>query len=1130
MLRLLLHTLTHHWRLNLAVALGVLAGTAVLTGALVVGDSVRGSLRSLALDRLGNIDHALVAARLFRVELASELSAAEGFADAFQPAVPGILLRGTVEQPDAKRAARANDVTVLGADPRFWEFDPELKVTPPGPDDIVLNEPLARELSAQVGDDVLLRVPIVNDIPADSPLGKKTETVQSRRLRVSAILPAEGLGRFGLRPTQQLPNNAFVALPTLQRIIAQPGKVNALFLAEKAFDERQTDLDPTELLKPTLLDYGLTLAETPGGYFSLSSERMLLEPEVVSAALDGWKSYGSQPAITYLANSIEAGEKSIPYSTVAGLTLSANPPLGPFKTPEGQTIDPLADDEIVLNDWAAKDLGVSPFATIRLRYFAPESTHGEAKEHEPPAEFRLKAIAAMAGPAVDRGITPELKGVTDQESIDNWDPPFPFDSKRVREQDEAYWDEYRATPKAFVSLAAARKLWGSRFGDTTSIRVPVGEGLSAESLAASLKLEPQNLAMQFQPVKQQALLAAAGTTPFNALFLGFSMFLIAAAVMLVALLFRLGVERRAPEMGLLLAVGLRERSVRRLLLVEGLVVAALGGLAGAALGIGYAWLMLTGLRTWWLAAIRTPFLQLYVTPASLAIGCVAGVLVSLLAIYLTARRMARLPARSLLAGQTVASASWQPRPTGRWMVAAAVLLLLALGLGIAASSLGAEAQAGAFFGAGVFTLSALLAALWAQLRAGRLGQIRAGTSAPLLVLALRNAGRNPLRSTLTIGLVAAATFLIVAISAFQLDPSAAGAGGFALVAQSDQPIYGNLNSPTGREGLGFFGEEEQAMAGAKTIAFRVRAGDDASCLNLYQPREPRMLGVPQDLAELTDASPEHGFAWMATAAKTDEERRNPWRLLELELPAADGVPVVPAILDMATAMYSLHLWKGVGETFDVTDDRGDKLRLQVVGLLQNSIFQGDVLLGERQLLRHFPAVNGQRFFLIDAPADRQAAVSTALETTLGDFGLDVQLAADRLAGFLAVQNTYLQTFQSLGALGLLLGTLGLATVQLRSVFERRGELALLQATGFRRGRLAAMVLLENGLLLVLGLGAGVLAALVAVAPHLLAGGAAIPWLWLFGTLGLVLTAGLAAGGIAVRSTLRADLVPALRGD
>src|SRR5690606_34277710 len=126
-----------------------------------------------------------------------------------------------------------------------------------------------------------------------------------------------------------------------------------------------------------------------------------------------------------------------------------------------------------------------------------------------------------------------------------------------------------------------------------------------------------------------SLQAASGTTPFAGLFIGFSFFIIAAAVMLVALLFRLGIEQRAAEVGLLLAVGLRRPTTGRLLTWEGAIVAALGGLLGAALGIGYAWLMITGLQTWWLAAIVTPFLDLYVTPLSLIVGYLIGVLCSL---------------------------------------------------------------------------------------------------------------------------------------------------------------------------------------------------------------------------------------------------------------------------------------------------------------------------------------------------------------------------------------------------------------------------------------------------------------------------------------------------------------------
>ena len=83
-----------------------------------------------------------------------------------------------------------------------------------------------------------------------------------------------------------------------------------------------------------------------------------------------------------------------------------------------------------------------------------------------------------------------------------------------------------------------------------------------------------------------------------------------------------------------------------------------------------------------------------------------------------------------------------------------------------------------------------------------------------------------------------------------------------------------------------------------------------------------------------------------------------------------------------------------------------------------------------------------------------------------------------------MQNTYLSTFQSLGGLGLLLGTLGLAAVQLRNVLERRGELALLRAAGFRRRTLAALVLLENACCCG-RLAIGVLAAPWPCLPHLL---------------------------------------------
>ena len=392
----------------------------------------------------------------------------------------------------------------------------------------------------------------------------------------------------------------------------------------------------------------------------------------------------------------------------------------------------------------------------------------------------------------------------------------------------------------------------------------------------------------------------------------------------------------------------------------------------------------------------------------------------------------------------------------------------------------------------------------------------------LLRLALRNAARRPGRSTLTLGLVAAACFLIAALGAFRLDPSQqsprldSGNGGFAIVAQCDQPIYQDLNTPQGRRQLGFSPADEKLLARSAIVSLRVKSGDDASCLNLYRPGQPRLLGVPESFVH------HDGFAWAAAP----KDCPNPWSLLR------EPGHATPVILEQNTANYSLDLWKGLGEPYDLADPHGRRLRLQVAALLSDSIFQGDLLVDEGALLAFDPELSGYRFFLVETPNSwtprDTSRVQRALEDTLGDYGLATETTAARLAGFLAVQNTYLSAFQSLGAVGLLLGTVGLAAVQLRNVLERRGELALLRAAGFRRRDIARLVVLENVVLLVAGLAVGTLAAVVAVLPQLLGRGASVPWASLCGTLAVVMIAGLLANLIAVQALARAPLLAALR--
>ncbi len=1163
--QVIVQSLLFHRRIHFSVAMGVAAATAVLTGALLVGDSVRGTLRHLTLDRLGRIDEAVVGDRFFRAELGTELAAAPAFQQHYDSVAPAIVFPTVTVETTASPIRRATSVMAIGCDERFWKLGSEksLPAQLPAENEIILSEPLASALDASAGDEIILRLPKISDVPADSPLGRKSGRISSVRLKVIEVIASESLGRFALRPRQASPQNAYVAPQTLQRLLKQPGRVNALFIAG------QSATPPTEqatkaleaALAPKLADFGIRVdrvrkAFKPAGnaaaaeqviydYYHITTDRMVFSPAAKSAIEQAIGEFPSQPVSTYLANTIALGNSAegIPYSTIAAV--DSNAATGPAQTAPGQAVS-LADDEIALNQWAAEDLGAQLGDEIRIDFFAPETTHGVAVEKS--ARFKLAAIVPLTEPSAgfsrrgparfgqppttanDPDMTPIVEGVTDKESINNWDPPFPYDQKRLRlPKDEDYWENHRATPKAFISYAAGQRIWGSRFGDATGFRVPATAFATEEALEGrvehALREKKADLGFAILPLKRQGLAASAGTTPFDVLFLFLSFFIIAAALLLVAVLFKLGIEQRVAEVGTLLALGWQRRQTGWFLLWEGVGVATIGALIGVPLGIGYAWLMIVGLKTWWIGAVGTSSLALYWTnPITLVIGVVSGIVVSTLTIAWSLRHLRSVTTRELLAGQSRTVAVAQKR-SWIWPAVAASLVVIAVALAILATRLGGESQAGAFVGAGAAILSAALITVWNRLRSPRVADPSSAARLSLGKLALEAAARNPSRSTLTIGLVAAASFLIIAMSAFRLAPTKTGAGGFDLVATSSDPIFADLNTPAGRDDL--LGNEAPALENTKVLALRYRAGDDASCNNLYQSTQPRVLGVTPAMIKHYDDEEPVKFTFAGSAAATPEEKANPWLLLSS--PAVQGEPI-PVVLDKNTAMYSLHLYRGIGEEFEVAYDGAKPLKLKVVGLLSNSILQGSVLMGEADFLRQFPEIGGYRFFLLRTPEEKLEQVSAVLEDKLSDQGFDAVPTDEMLTQLLAVQNTYLSTFQSLGALGLLLGTFGLATVQLRSVLERRGELALLSAQGFRRSRIARLILSESVLLLLGGLATGAVAAMIAVLPHMLLADAQVNLVELLLMLGIVLAIGVASSFVAVRATLRADIIAALRGE
>ncbi len=746
----------------------------------------------------------------------------------------------------------------------------------------------------------------------------------------------------------------------------------------------------------------------------------------------------------------------------------------------------------------------------------------------------VERIIPLSGAANDAGFLPEYRGISDATSLADWDPPsnFKIDLKRIRPKDEDYWRDHKGTPKAFISLATGQRLWATdpRFGQLTSIRVypaTVDGDLSGvcvgfeKSLLAVLR--PAEIGLSFEDVRARALKAGEGSTDFGMLFISFSFFLIAASSMLVALVFRLNVERRAGEVGLLLAVGYSLRRIRRILLMEGLLLAVVGSAVGLVAAVGYAWLMLAGLRSWWSEAVNAPFLRLHIGGLSLTIGFSASVLVAMFSVRMALRGLARHSPRSLLAG-VMAGDGGRTAAGGGGVAKGVFIACLLLGIAAIFSSMASSAvpQVAAFFIGGSALLAAGLAGASLMARGRSKSAIQRGGTGAMVRLGLRNAVRQRGRSLGTAGVIACASFVIIAVGASRhgADASAlsksGGAGGYSLIGESSVPLPFDLNSADGRAALGLSAETTTLLKDAQVMPMRLKPGDDTSCLNLYQVVRPRILGAPEKFID------RGGFSFQSSSAESDEEKSNPWALLHREFD--DGA--IPAVGDANTLMWLLKL--GLGEDLEITDDRGRRRKLRIVGMLSGSVLQGELIVAETAFKSMFPDVSGTGFLMIESPEGRAAGLTEALERDLGRYGMDVTSSLERLNSYRSIENTYMSVFQTLGGIGLMLGTIGLAAVMLRNILERRGELALLRALGFRRNRLALMVLSENAGILGLGLAIGSGSALVAVAPHAISQPGDIAWASLGGTLALVFVVGMSAAGAAIRSALATPLLGALR--
>jgi ABC-type lipoprotein release transport system permease subunit len=1087
-LKFVIQSLKHFKRQHFAVFLATLISTAVLTGALIVGDSVKYSLNKLVDKRLGKIEFGLISGdRFVRSQLANEISE-----DLNVSSAAIMMLNGIATNTENQK--RVNKVQILGVENDFWKLS-EIEMPVLNNNEIIISQNIAQNLKLKIGDELLLRIQNAEIIPLNAPFTSDENQTLAIRLKVKYIAHDNELGRFSLRNNQLAPFNIFIGRDFISQRLDLNDLCNLIVIdGNNAIgnDELNQSLRKNWTLKDASLKIEY-LKESKD--FELLSDRIFLDLPVSSAISK--MSVSNEKLLTYFVNSFKSKNKSTPYSFV---TAASEEFLG----------EKIKESEIVINSWLAEDLNVNVGDSLILTYYiiGPLRTLEERSK-----SFLIKSILPTQGKVFNKSLMPDFPGLSDAGDCGDWDAGIPIDLKKIRQKDEDYWDEYKGTPKAIISLEEGMKLWGNKFGDFTAIRFHSNE-ISKSQLEQKIheKLLPKDLGLMFSDLRLQGKNAASKGVDFGELFLSLSFFVIAAAILLLVLIYSLNLENRSSETGILFGMGFTQKQIIKLRIYESLLTIILGASVGGLFGIFYNYLMIWGLNSVWNNAVHADMLEVFVNPNSLVIGVFIGIFTSLISIYFVSRSKLKKSIISIINEQE------ESFKTGKLLISKSIVFVgFATSISIVVYSIlnSIEGNSSMMLFAGFLFLTACISLFSIIISPKK----KSGNNKLLGLFSLsrKNASRKKNRSIAVVALLAIGTFTIIVTGANRKtfsgseEQRSSGTGGFKLWVENTVPILQNLNTNAADYNL----ENEAALDNATFIQFHSLVGDDASCLNLNQVQKPQIISVNPDLFDTLKA---FSFANLLV------EIKNPWLELNVEYPKN----IIPAIADQTVIQWGLM--KKIGDTLTYHNEFGEEIYLLLVGGLNASIFQGNILISDKTFIKNFPSSGGSKIMIVNAPNKDIPKIKDLLNTYLTDYGISISLASNRLAAFYSVTNTYLTIFMILGGLGVILGTFGLGIVLMKIIIERKKEIAVLEAIGFSKYQVMKLIIIENTILLIAGIAIGFVAAVIGIIPSILSSAFNIPGTFLFVLVLMVFVSGMFWIIIPTTFVMRDNLIKNLRSE
>ncbi|MCZ4693849.1 ABC transporter permease [Ancylomarina euxinus] len=1077
---------------HLAVLLGTIISTAVLTGALIIGDSVKYSLHQLLNMRLGEIEYAMPTGdRFVRAELANDISKELGI-----HVSPVLSVKGLAIESDSQ--TRANGVQVYGIDKTFSDLSEESLIDLKK-DEVAISENLADKLGLAVGIEFLLRVEKANLVPVNAPFVSDEDQSIALRLTVSAVLGDDQLGRFSLRSNQVAPYNIFISREFLAEEMDLQEKAN-LLLANPKGKDGLTEIKLNESLakKWQVGDAGLKFKELKEqSVYELSSDRIFIDEPIASEIQK--MCLPKDALLTYFVNGIESKDGKTPYSFVTAIE-------------NEDVFSDIRTDRIHISSWLAKDLKLKVGDSLKLDYFVIGALRSLEEESN---SFLVSGIFSEKTKKLDKAMMPSFPGLSNAGSCNDWDAGIPIDFTKIRDKDEAYWKKYKGTPKAMIGMSSALNMWSNKYGQYTAFRF-YKEELSAHEIEVQIleRLHPSMLNLNFISVRNQGENAANNMVDFGELFLSLSFFIIAAGILLTLLIYALNLENRNQETGILKGLGFSDRKILSLRFLESMPTVVLGGILGSIIGIAYNQAVIWGLNSVWQDVVRTNMIQLDVQIQTLIVGALIGMIIALLSVYWVSRKNLKRSVVGLIQN-TQANSNSKKKKSFSLLIAGLtfVISILIAAYAFASSEI---LNAELLMSSGGLLMIACFAAFYYFLIVKDETNSRHVPS--IMELAIKNAARNKGRSLTTIVLLALGCFSVMITGANRKtfvdaeNSAQSGTGAYKYWIETTLPVLNDINTDEGKEKLGLTGDSIIDAVGF--VQFRSLAGDDASCLNLNQVQRPRVLGFNSETFDKRSA-----FSFASLHESVD--KNHPWLALNQDF----GTDVIPAYADQTVIVWGLK--KAVGDTLQYKNEFGKTIKLLLIGGLNNSIFQGNILISDQNFQANYPSVSGSKLILVDGINKNGIQI---IEDQLQDYGPQIQKASERLAAFYSVENTYLNMFMLLGAFGVIIGTLGLGIVLLRNMLERKKELALLKALGFEQKSIFRLIMIENLFLLIVGLLSGALAAIVGMLPSLFSDAFSIPVGFVLQVTLAILVFALISIYIPAKLAMKQNLIESLKNE